>query len=216
MAALSLESSILILPRRVLEYATSIFQLSFLPCSGTKKMCLVVLPYKTSQNIQIYQEAKSTITTEDKKLVLFWTKAGEGLVLIICWERLKKSRTYYSQLYLVVCVFVWAGSITAHMWERKLEDCEDVLQDLPFGRAQPDILKVSRNKSCWGFCWFSIVPLAISAPRQEVTLTVCRFTTFLLKSKLLQRKGETRIKHKCIKKQQCEETKPYTLLNIAI
>lgn len=84
--------------------------------------------------------------------------------------------------------------------ERKPEGWEDVLQDLPFGKAQPDALKVARNKSCWGLCWVSIVPLAVSAPRQEVTLTVCRCTTFLLKSKLFQRKGEMRIKHKCTKK----------------
>lgn len=100
--------------------------------------------------------------------------------------------------------------------ERKPEGCEDVLQDLLWGKAQPDTSKVARNKSCWGLCWVSIVPLALSAPRQEVTLAVCRFTTFLLKSKLFQRKGEMRIKHKHIKKQQCEEAKPYTLLNIAI
>lgn len=83
--------------------------------------------------------------------------------------------------------------------ERKPENCEDVLQDLPCGKAQPDVLKVARNKSCWGLCWVSIVPLAPSAPRQEVTLTVCRFTTILLKSKL-QRKREMRIKDKSIEK----------------
>lgn len=72
MAALSLESSILVLPNTgVLQYETSVFQLSFLPCSGARVRFLVVLLYKTSQNIQIYQEATSTITTEKKKLVLF-------------------------------------------------------------------------------------------------------------------------------------------------
>lgn len=146
------------------------------------------------QQVQLQQRKRNWFCSEQRSVV------GEGLVLIICWERLKKSKMYYSQLHLSVYVFVWADCITALKVERKPEDCKDVLQDLPFGKAQPGILKVARNKSCWGLCWVSIVPLAVSAPGQEVTLTVCTFTTFLLKSELFQRKGETRIKHKGIKK----------------
>ena len=74
MAALSLQSSNLVpLNVRVPEHATSIFQLSFLPCLGARQMCLVIVRYKTSQNIQIYKGAMRTITTEENKLALFWT-----------------------------------------------------------------------------------------------------------------------------------------------
>lgn len=74
--------------------------------------------------------------------------------------------------------------------ERKPEGCEDVLQDLLWGKAQPDTSKVARNKSCWGLCWVSIVPLALSAPGRKLHSQCADSPPFFWSPNFFREKGK--------------------------
>lgn len=84
-------------------------------------------------------------------------------------------------------------------WVRRSEDSRKALHS---------------EKQHWVLCWVSIVPLAISAPRQEVTL--CRFTIFSLKSELFCKKEETETKRKKCSWMQRGKANFYMLSTITI
>ena len=199
--------------------ATSTFQLSLLPCSGAPHVQMeknTLIYYLGRRDVMSRGSAVCNISACPKlpggnkynynreKKTSSVLKKDWCLVKDCCrrsaergWKRGKHTEVSFTSVF--VCFSEQMPSQPTK-WERKPEDCKDALQHLPLGKAQPDILEVARKKGCWGLCWVSIVPSAISAPRQEVTLTVCRFTTFSLKSELFWRKGETKTKHKGIKK----------------
>lgn len=149
----------------------------------------------------------SSVLKKDRCLVkdCYWWSVERG------WKRATLSKVSFT------LAFVCLSEQTLPQptkWERKSEDCKDALQHLPLGKAQPDSLEAARKKGCWVLCWVSIVPLAISARGQEVTLTACRFATFSLKSELFWRKGETKIKHKGIKKRSNVQRQTFTRYHI--
>lgn len=130
------------------------------------------------------------------------------------WKRAKCTKVSFTSA--IVCLSEQTTSQPRN-WEGKSADCKGALQHLPLGKAQPEILEVARKNGCWHLCGVSIVPCAISSPRQEVPLAVSRFDTFPLKSELFWRKGEMKIKRKGIKTcNSVQRHEPDTLLIIAI
>lgn len=163
------------------------------------------LPGGNKYNYNRKKETSSVLEKDRCYWDCYWWFAERG------WERAKHTKVSFT------LVFVCLSEQTPPQptkWERKSEDCKDALQHLPLGKAQPDSLEVARKKGCWVLCWVSIVPLAICARGQEVTLTVCRFATFSLKSELFWRKGETKIKHKGIKKRSNVQRQTFTRYQI--
>lgn len=79
------------------------------------KICQICKSTRGQQG-QLQQRKRNWFCSEQRSL------AGEGLVLIICWERLEMSKTHLSQLYLSVCVLIWADCITAHKAGKKTRE----------------------------------------------------------------------------------------------
>lgn len=219
MVALSLESSNLVpLNIRALEHATSIFQLSFLPCSGARQMCLVIVLYKTPQNIQIYQGATRTITTEEKKLALFWTNIsswwGTGIDKLL--REAEKEQNILSQFYLSVCVFVWTDCITTHNEEKKTRGLWRCAPGSDIWQGAAWYFKSGEEQKLLGFvlsqhCSFG--NLCSQAGSYTHSVQIHHLSSEVQTSE--KRGSENKI-HRHKGTQQCEETKPYTVLNIAI
>lgn len=126
-------------------------------------------------------------------------KAGKNRRMKDCYQ-LSAERSWKKILRSVSPPWLSERSLSQpKKWERRSEDSREALH------SEKAALRFVLSQRC---------SLAISAPRQEVTL--CRFTIFYLKSELFCRKEETETKCKKCSRMQRGMANFYTLSTITI